>query len=136
MAESPCWRGIPTKLSLEQFELFVLPHLCLGRRGPPPTLPLHKLFNYILQALYMGCQWKMLPIDRNAEGLPEIHYTRVYRTFRRWQHEGCIDAIFSGSVHQLHQDQLLDLSVIHGDGTTTAAKNGGDYLGYSGHKHL
>jgi hypothetical protein len=136
MAESPCWRGIPTKLSLEQFELFVLPHLCLGRRGPPPTLPLHKLFNYILQALYMGCQWKMLPIDRNAEGLPEIHYTRVYRTFRRWQHEGCIDAIFSGSVHQLHQDQLLDLSVIHGDGTTTAAKNGGDNLGYSGHKHL
>jgi hypothetical protein len=27
-------------------------------------------------------------------------------------------------------------SVIHGDGTTTAAKKGGDNLGYSGHKHL
>ena len=26
--------------------------------------------------------------------------------------------------------------VIHGDGTTTAAKKGGDNLGYSGHKHL
>ncbi|CAB3657272.1 hypothetical protein LMG27174_01478 [Paraburkholderia rhynchosiae] len=64
----------------------------------------------------MGCQWKMLPIDRNAEGHPEIHYTRIYRTFRRWQADGCIDAIFSGSVQQLHQDQLLDLSVIHGDG--------------------
>ncbi|CAE6832946.1 hypothetical protein R75465_06362 [Paraburkholderia aspalathi] len=121
---------------LEQFEQFVWPHLSLGRRGPRPTLALHKIFNYILQALYMGCQWKMLPIDKNAEGHPEIHYTRIYRTFRRWQADGCIDAIFSGSVQQLHQDQLLDLSVIHGDGTTTAAKKGGDNLGYSGHKHL
>ncbi|WP_243751539.1 IS5 family transposase [Paraburkholderia sp. BL10I2N1] len=123
-------------MRLEQFEQFVWPHLSLGRRGPPPTLALHKIFNYILQALYMGCQWKMLPIDRNAEGHPEIHYTRIYRTFRRWQADGCIDAIFSGSVQQLHQDQLLDLSVIHGDGTTTAAKKGGDNLGYSGHKHM
>jgi Transposase DDE domain len=44
---------------------------------------------------------------------------------------GCLRA-----RHLLHQDQLLDLSVIHGDGTTTAAKKGGDNLGYSGHKHL
>ncbi|MDH6148219.1 MULTISPECIES: transposase [Paraburkholderia] len=136
MTRSPCWQKIPTRLRLEQFEQFVWPHLSLGRRGPRPTLALHKIFNYILQALYMGCQWKMLPIDRNAEGRPEIHYTRIYRTFRRSQADGCIDAIFSGSVQQLHQDQLLDLSVIHGDGTTTAAKKGGDNLGYSGHKHL
>lgn len=136
MTRSPCWQKIPTRLRLEQFEQFVWPHLSLGRRGPRPTPALHKIFNYILQALYMGCQWKMLPIDRNAEGHPEIHYTRIYRTFRRWQADGCIDAIFSGSVQQLHQDQLLDLSVIHGDGTTTAAKKGGDNLGYSGHKHL
>jgi hypothetical protein len=27
----------------------------------------------------MGCQWKMLPIDRNAKGLPEIHPTRIYQ---------------------------------------------------------
>jgi len=33
---------------------------------------LRKIFNYILQILYMGCQWKMLPIERNAKGLPEI----------------------------------------------------------------
>jgi hypothetical protein len=31
---------------------------------------------------------------------------------------------------------LLELSVIHGDSTTTAAKKGGDNLGYSGQKHL
>jgi hypothetical protein len=39
-------------------------------------------------------------------------------------------------VRKLHVDGRLDLSVIHGDGTTTAAKKGGDNLGYSGHKHL
>jgi transposase len=136
MTGNPCWQAIPTKLSLEQFEEFVLPHLSRGRRGPPPTLSLHKIFNYILQLLYMGCQWKMLPIERNAKGVPEIHYTRIYRAMRRWQADGFIDKIFAGSVRKLHQDQLLDLAVIHGDGTTTAAKKGGDNLGYSGHKHL
>jgi hypothetical protein len=83
----------------------------------------------------MGCQWKMLPIETNAEGCPEIHYTRIYRALRRWQADGCIDRIFTGSARKLHQDQFLDLRVIHGDGTTTAAKKGGDNLGYSGHKH-
>jgi hypothetical protein len=105
-------------------------------RGPAPTLTLHKIFNYILQLLYMGCQWKVLPIEKNDEGRPEIHFTRIYRALRRRQADGCIDAIFAGSVLRLHQDQLLDLTVIHGDGTTTAAKKGGDNLGYSGHKHL
>ena len=55
---------------------------------------------------------------------------------RSWQADGSIERILSGTVHKLHQDQLLDLSVIHGDGTTTAAKKRGDNLGYSGHKHL
>jgi len=136
MTGKHCWQVIPTKLSVEQFEEFVLPHLKRGRRGPPPTLPLHRIFNYILHVLYTGCQWKMLPIERNEEGLPEIHHTRIYRAMQRWQTEGFIDQIFAGSVRKLHQDQLLDLSVIHGDGTTTAAKKGGDNLGYSGHKHL
>ena len=59
MTGNPCWQAIPTKLSLEQFEEFVLPHLSGGRRGPPPTLSSHKIFNYILQLLYMGCQWAL-----------------------------------------------------------------------------
>jgi transposase len=136
MTGKPSWQAIPTKLSKVQFEEFVLPHLSRGRRGPPPPLSLHKIFNYILKALYMGCQWMMLPIDSNDEGHREIHHTRIYRMMRRWQADGSIERIFAGTVHLLHQDQLLDLSVIHGDGTTTAAKKGGDNLGYSGHKHL
>jgi Transposase DDE domain len=43
-------------------------------------------------------------------------------------------AIFAGSVARLHEDGRLDTAVIHGDGTTTAAKKGGDNLGFSGHK--
>ncbi|WP_232455453.1 transposase [Burkholderia ubonensis] len=124
------------KLSEPQFEEFVLPHLTVGKRGPAPKLGLYRLFGYVLQLLYMGCQWKMLPIERDARGRPEIHHTRIYRALRRWQADGCLDAIFAGSVRRLHDDALLELGVIHGDGTTTAAKKGGDNLGYSGHKHL
>jgi len=67
-------QAIPTKLSLEQFEQFVLPHLSRGRRGPALTLALHTIFNYILQLLYTGYQWKALPIKMSAKGRPEIHY--------------------------------------------------------------
>jgi hypothetical protein len=55
---------------------------------------------------------------------------------RRWQADCSSDRIFAGTVHKLHQDQILDFSVIHGDGTTTAAKKGGDNFADSGHKHL
>jgi transposase len=136
VAKSKQWQGIPTNLSVQQFEAFVLPHLTRGRRGPPVKLTLHKIFNYVLLQLYLGCQWKMLPIEKNTNGLAEIHYTCVYQTFRRWMDEGCIDAIFTGSVRALFANNLLDTSVVHGDGTTTVAKKGGDNIGFSGHKHL
>ena len=84
----------------------------------------------------MGCQWKELPIEKDKDGLPEIHYSSIYRAFRCWEAHGCFDHIFVHSVSVLHQEELLDLRIIHGDGTTTAAKKGGDNLGFSGHKHL
>jgi hypothetical protein len=112
-------------LSEQQFEESVLPHLTVGKRGPAPKLGLYKLFGYVLQPLYMGCQWKMLHIERDASGRPEIHHTRIYRALRRRQVNGCIDAIFAGSERRLHEDKLLELEVIHSDGTTTAAKKAG-----------
>jgi hypothetical protein len=39
-------------------------------------------------------------------------------------------------VRKLRQDDRLDITVIHGDGTTTAAKKGGDNVGFSGHKRV
>ena len=113
MAGSRHGQAIPTQLGLALFEQFVLPHLSIGSRGPALKLSLFKIFNYILQQLYLGCQWKQLPIDKDGEGRPEIHYTRIYSTWRRWEADGCMDAIFAGSVMQLHQDALLDITVIH-----------------------
>ncbi|MEL7079001.1 MAG: hypothetical protein AAGM46_24145 [Cyanobacteria bacterium J06582_2] len=62
MPQAQSWNWIPTHLSFEQFEEFVLPHLPIGSRGPQPKLSLHIIFNYILKLLYLGCQWKELPI--------------------------------------------------------------------------
>ncbi|MDB5789556.1 MAG: hypothetical protein JWQ50_9471 [Caballeronia mineralivorans] len=61
---------------------------------------------------------------------PGIHDTRIYIAFRRCEAHGCFDAIFEGSVFKRHQDGRLDSSIIHGDGTTTAAKKGNDNLGF------
>lgn len=129
-------QGIPTKLSVVQFEQFVLPHLKTGSRGPAPKLSLFTIFNYILRLLYIGCQWKELPIEKNKDGVPEIHYTRIYSAFRRWEANGVFSKVFVESVSQLHQAGLLDTTVIHGDGTTTAAKKGGDNVGFNGHKKM
>jgi hypothetical protein len=52
-------------------------HFYMGSRGPQPKLSLHKIFNSILKFLYLGCQWKELPIEKNQAGQPEIHYTRI-----------------------------------------------------------
>ena len=136
MAKRERWLEIPTELSLDRFREFVLPHLTVGSRGPDTKLSLHALFNYILKQLYLGCQWKELPIEKDGNGRREIHYTGVWRAFRRWEADGCIDAIFEGTVLKLHHADLLDVSVIHGDGTTTAAKKGGDNIGFSGHKKV
>ncbi len=136
MAQSEQWQWIPTSLSLIQFQQFILPHLLVGSRGPAPKLSLHVIFNYILKFLYLGCQWKELPIKTGPDGVPEIHHTRIYRMFRFWQWHGCFDAIFAGSVEKLHQNDLLDTRIVHVDGTTTAAKKGGDNIGYNGHKKM
>ena len=45
MTKRASWREIPTELSLDRFEEFILPHLTFGSRGPAPKLSLHTLFN-------------------------------------------------------------------------------------------
>lgn len=74
-----CQQWISTHLPLTQFTQFVLPHLITEFRGPAPKLSFHAIFNYILRLLYMGCQWKELPIEKGPDGRPEIHCTRIYR---------------------------------------------------------
>lgn len=128
--------SIPVKLTEEQFQKFIFPHLSVGSRGPGCSIPLFKVFNYILKVLYTGMQWNQLPIDLNQYGVPEIHYTRIFKIYKRWANDGSLQYVFESSVNLLSQANLLKLSILHGDGTSTIAKKGGDNLGYSGHKHF
>jgi hypothetical protein len=114
MAEIQRWQALPTQLERAEFEQFVLPHLSTGSRRPAPKLGLYKIFNYFLKILYLGCQWKELPIHKDGEGHPETHYTRIDRIWRRWVNSGCMDAIFAGSVSRLHADGRLDTAATRG----------------------
>ena len=53
----------------------------------------------------------------------------------KWADDGSLEHAFIASVEHLADQKHLDLSVLHGDGTNTVAKKGGDGLGYSGYKH-
>jgi len=133
---APKYKSIPTELTEEQFNEFILPHLSKGSSGPECKIPLHRIFNYILKLIYTGMQWRQLPIRIDATGNPEIHYTRVFRIYQRWVNDGSLDKVFENSVLQLQQNNLLDLSTLHGDGSSTPAKKGGDKIGYNGYKHF
>ena len=124
MLKTHTYRTIPTRLSPEQFTEFILPHLTRGKRGPKNKLSFFQLYNYILKLLYTGCQWKELPIEKSADGKPEIHYSNIFRVLQRWARDGCFDEAFEQSVRRLHEKGLLDTRIVHGDGTTTAAKKG------------
>jgi hypothetical protein len=54
---------IPVSLTQEQFQTNVLPYLSIAKRGYVCSIPLYKVFNYILYRLHTGCQWHRLPID-------------------------------------------------------------------------
>ena len=130
------YQRIPTKLTEKQFNDFILPYLSTGRRGPQCKISLYKVFNYILHLMHTGMQWENLPIATNTAGKQEIHYTRIFRIYQRWVEDGSLQKVFENSVVRLSENNLLDLSVLHGDGSLTSAKKGGDLLGYSGHKHF
>ncbi len=107
----------------------------MPKRGPRCKLGYHRVFNLILSVLYTGMQWKCLPVPKDTHGKPAIHYTTVYKVFARWSDDGSLEHAFIASVRHLSDHHQLDLSILHGDGTNTVAKKGGDGIGYSGHKH-
>ena len=135
LAKKPATTPIPVQLSDTEFHQFILPHLSMPKRGPKCKLGYHCVFNLILWVLYTGMQWKCLPVPKDNHGKPAIHYTTVYKVFARWSDDGSLEDAFIASVKHLADQHQLDLSVLHGDGTNTVAKKGGDGIGYSGHKH-
>lgn len=83
-AAKPASTAIPAQLSTQEFAAFILPPLSLSKRGPQCKIGSYKPFNYILQVLSTGMQWKELPREKGPEGKAERHYTGVCKLFARW----------------------------------------------------
>lgn len=135
MSTKTQYNHIPTNLTEEQFNEFICPQILISNLGRIPKLSVYKIFNYILRFLYTGVQWKELMIDKDKHGRPEIHYSSIFRWFKKWTNDGLFIRIFGSSVCQLQNNHLIDASILHGDGTDTVGKKGGDNLGRNGHKH-
>jgi len=127
---------IPTKLCVDDFNQYILPYLSSGSRGPKTKISSFKTFHYIMKVLHSGMQWTELTIERDKEGSPEISVTRIFRRYSQWCKDGSFENIFTQSVVELSKCSKIDVSIVHGDDTSTMAKKGGNNLGYSGHKHF
>ena len=127
---------IPRVLDEKLYEQFFCPFIPESKTGRPRKLSNLSLLNYALFVLYTGIQWKSLPIKPDESGEPEIHYSSVFKVFQQWIKADVFKEVFLESVRVLKEKGRLDLDVLHGDGTTTSAKKGGDGIGYNGHKKM
>jgi len=58
---------IPISVTQEQFQEHIYPYLRKASRGYECSIPLYKVFNYILYRLHTGCQWNQLPMAPDPE---------------------------------------------------------------------
>jgi transposase len=121
------FKKLPVKIGRGKFNRYVKPHLSRARRGPKGTLSMYQTFNYVLYVLHTGIQWNRLPVKRN-----EIHWSNVYKWHLRWSKDGSYQRLFEASVETLLEEDLLDLSLLHGDGSNTVAKKGDVESGIQG----
>src|SRR3989442_12967206 len=131
-AAKPATTPIPVQLSETEFTAFILPHLSMPKRGPKCKLGYYRVFNLILWVLYTGMQWRCLPVPKDTNETPAIHYTTVYQVFAKWADDGSLWQAFLASVRHLAAEKHLDLRILHGDGTNTVAKKGGMASGTRG----
>jgi len=110
---------LPIKVSRKNFNRYIKPHLSVGERGPQPKVSLYKTFNYILYVLRTGCQWAALPIRNH-----ETSWQAVYTHHNHWSKDGSYGALPEESIKALKEQDKLDLSILHGDGSNTVAKKG------------
>lgn len=113
----PVYNKLPTKVTRKEFNRYVNPHLSKGSRGPDTVVSRYKLFSYILYVLHTGIQWEQLP----CRG---ISWQAVYHHHNRWSKDGSYERLFDGSLDFLCEQDALDLTVLHGDGSNVVAKKG------------
>lgn len=111
---------MPVKVSQNDFNKYIRPHLHFPVKGPKPKLSYYKIFNYILYVLHTGIQWQELKTNKNDT----LHWSNIYKWHARWSKDGSYENLFLASVDKLNQERKLDLSILHGDGSNTVAKKG------------
>lgn len=112
-------KKLSIKVSQHDFNRFIKPFLRKPVKGPRPKSSYYKIFNYILYVLHTGIQWKQLKI-RHGEG----SWQNIYHYHNRWSKDGSYRKLFESSVLILDRKGMLDLSILHGDGTNIVAKKG------------
>lgn len=124
---------IPVRVTEKQFMAYIRPVLSIARRGYECSIPLYKVFNYLLYRLHTGCQWERLPIERDLiTANAEISWQAVYDHFRKWSRDGSLTKVWQESVSLIRHE--LDLSHLNLDGSHTLAKKGGETVAYQGRK--
>lgn len=113
------YNTLPKQVSLKNFNRHIKSHLKKRFKGPKPKLSYYKIFNYILYVLHTGIQWKELRTKRT-----ELHWTNVYKWHHRWSSDGSYQSLFAASVIELRNRGLLDIQILHGDGSNTVVKKG------------
>lgn len=117
------WNKLPIKVSQKDFNRHVGSYLSSGKRGPDTKISKYKIFNYILYVLHTGIQWNQLATNRK-----EISWSGVYYHHNRWSKDGSYQNLFETSVMFLKNKNMLDISILHGDGSNTIAKKGAKEL--------
>lgn len=86
---------IPTSLTENAFNEHIRPYLSVAKRGYECSIPLYKVFNYILYKLHTGCQWERLPITPSSDGSrqKELSYHAVYYHYRKWSKDGSLERV-------------------------------------------
>ena len=123
---------IPVQLSAPEFHECIFPHLSMPKRGPKCKVGYHHVFHLIVWVLYTGMPWKSLPVPTDPIGQPAIHDTTVDNVFAQWADDGSLWQAVMASVRHRAAETPLDVSVLHGDGTTTVANKGAMVVGIRG----
>lgn len=112
-------KKLPIKVLRRDFTKYIEPHLRVPVKGPKGKISVYKIFNYILYVLHTGIQWRQVKIYKN-----EIHWSNIYKWHYRWSKDGSYQNLFEHSVDILNKENMLDLSILHGDGSNVVAKKG------------
>lgn len=110
---------LPIKVLRRDFTKYIEPYLRVPVKGPKGKISTYKIFNYILYVLHTGIQWRQVKIYKN-----EIHWSNIYKWHYRWSKDGSYLNLFEHSVDILNREGVLDLSILHGDGSNVIAKKG------------